>query len=71
MGNNRVTRDEVQDHRWEIAEFLDYLRFVAEECPSETISYGDLWTLFDRGVRQGIFWEEAIDELDLISPEWI
>jgi len=64
-----VTPGEVTNDAPIIAEFLDYLRQLAEEWP-EDIPPHIPWQLYQEGVRRGRHWAEVTEELGLPEPTW-
>ena len=62
---NKVTVREISDYAPIVAEFLDYLRWLAEQDVGFKISVGDLWQLYHDGVRQCRSWDEVLHDIGL------
>jgi hypothetical protein len=55
-----------------IAEFLDYLRWLANQDTGRKLTVGDLWALYFEGVRIGRHWSEVCADLELpIREDWV
>lgn len=66
-----VTRAEVQHDYPVAAEFVDYLRWLADQDTGYKVSVGDLWQLWHEGVREGRYWAEVCEDLGLpVREEW-
>jgi hypothetical protein len=65
-----VTRNEVKDGVFEVHEFVEYLRQLADADPSMELTAGKVWTLYSKVVREGMYFAEVTDDLGLIEPDW-
>lgn len=48
-----------------IAEFIDYLRWLADQDTGIKLTSGDIWELYYEGVRVGRVWSEICEDLGL------
>ena len=62
---NEVTAREVYEYYPVVAEFIDYLRWLAEQNFGFKISVGDLWQLYHDGVRECRSWDEVLHDIGL------
>lgn len=63
--SDEVTVSEVQKDPYAIMEFLEYLRFMADENTDQIITVGTVWAMFTKGVRDGQHWSEVADDLGI------
>jgi hypothetical protein len=71
MAEKMVTREEIQHDYPIVAEFVDYIRWLADQDTSFTVSMGDLWQLYYDGVRKGKYWSEVCEDIGLpVRDEW-
>jgi hypothetical protein len=60
-----ITRQEVLDDWAVIAEFLDYLRWLADQDTGIKLTAGDVWELYYEGVRVGRVWSDVCEDIGL------
>lgn len=64
-----VTRQEVEHDAPVVAELLDYIRWLADQDSSFSLTAGQVWALYHEGVRRGRMWAEACDDIGLPERE--
>jgi hypothetical protein len=71
MMDKPVTREEVNRDYPIVAEFVDYIRWLADQNTSFTVSVGDLWQLYHDGVRKCKYWSEVCEDIGLpVRDDW-
>lgn len=55
----------VEDNLYCVTEFLDYLRWLADEDTARKVTVGQLWELFYEGIQAGRVWSDVCEELGL------
>ena len=65
MAQEPVKVEEVARDAPIVAEFVDYLRWLADQDTGYKISVGDLWQLWYDGVRRCVSWSEVCFDLGL------
>lgn len=54
-----------------VTEFIDYIRWLADQDAGFRMSAGDLWALYHDGVIKCRYWLEVCEELGLpVRDEW-
>lgn len=54
-----------------VTEFLDYLRWLAEQDTSFQLTAGQIWELYHEGVQRCIYWSEVCEDIGLpIREDW-
>lgn len=69
MTDEPVTRQEVERDYPIVAEFVDYLRWLADQNTGYEVSAGALWQLYYDGVRRCIPWAEVCHDIGLPERE--
>lgn len=69
MSTEPVKGDEIAHQPAVIAEFIDYIRWLADQDTGFKVAVGDLWQMFYDGVRRGITWDEVCHDLKLPERE--
>lgn len=66
-----VTTKEIAYEAPVVAEFVDYLRWLADQDTSYKMSMADLWMLWYEGVRRCIPWTTVCEDLGLpVRDDW-
>jgi hypothetical protein len=65
-----ITRNEVKSRVFEIHEFVEYLRYLASIYPDCPLTAEKVYALYEQGVRDGVYWTEVTEDLNLPEPEW-
>ena len=65
----KVTREEVLHERYIVHEFLAYLRQLALEDPDMPMTTGQVWKMFEEGLRVGKMWWVIAEEMNLPAPD--
>lgn len=60
-----VPFEEVERDTRIIHEFVEYLAWLAKRNPDLELTASQVWSLYDQGVRKGVFWTEVWDDLKL------
>lgn len=60
-----TTDAEINHRRFEVHEFIEYLRYIATQDASFQMTAGQIWKMFSLGVRDGMHWSEVADEIGL------
>ena len=54
-----------------VTEFVDYIRWLAEQDTGFKVTVGDLWALYHDGVLKCRYWSEVCEDLGLpVRDEW-
>lgn len=68
---NRVTPEEAESDSVLISEFLDYVRWLADQDTGVKFAIGELWALYHYVVREGQSWTDACEHLEFpIRTNW-
>lgn len=55
-----------------VTEFVDYIRWLADQDTGLMLSVGDLWSLYHDGVLQCRYWSEVCEDIGLpVRDDWI
>lgn len=60
-----VTPNEIVHDAPVVAEFVDYIRWLADQDTSMPVEIGKLWALYCYGVRECRYWLEAAEMIEL------
>jgi hypothetical protein len=60
--HNPVSRKEADEESAVISEYIDYIRWLADQDPNLTVKVADIWALYHEGVRLGHHWSEACED---------
>lgn len=63
--NTPVTREQIKSDYLIVHEFVEYLRWLASEDHTYQLTAGQVWQLFNLGVREGMVWSEAAENVGL------
>ena len=62
---DKIETKEIEREAPIVAEFVDYLRWLAGQDHDIPLTAGHVWTLFYEGVRVGRVWTEVCYDLEL------
>jgi hypothetical protein len=66
-----VKTQEIEYNAPIIAEFIDYIRWLADQDTSLKITVGQVWELFYEGLRVGRVWSEVCEDIGLpVREDW-
>ncbi len=69
--SREITTQEVDNNLYVVVEFLDYLRWLADQDTGIRLRAGQVFELFYEGVRAGRVWSEICADLELpIREVW-
>lgn len=60
-----ITTQEVDENLYVITEFLDYLRWLADQDTGIPLNAGKVWELYYEGIHIGRMWSDICEELEL------
>ena len=63
--SREITTQEVHDNLYVVTEFLDYLRWLADQDTGKKLNVGQVWELYYEGIRAGRVWSEICADLKL------
>jgi hypothetical protein len=67
----KITAEEVDADLYVTAEFLDYLRWLADQDTSQQLNAGQVWELYYEGIHTGRAWSEVCEDLGLpVRKDW-
>lgn len=66
-----VHPDQVDRDSRIVAEFIDYIRWLAEQDTGFPLTAGQVWELYHEGVLVGRYWSEVCEDLGLpVREDW-